>query len=507
MATMETTSSFASTEPSSSYFDDTSPYNSTGTNASTTVLTATELPFVIEIFAPLLLLELITVVTCNLVLMALVIKARKVNNNTNIYLFSLSLSSLLFSVNLFSLMATVFARQWILGHDFCYINNFIYNISFTTILPIHTLISRERYKVIKDPLKYSKASTKKAYISNAIIWSFSSVISLTSVLWYAVRYPLSDAHQMSGIECYFVLHLIKSEHTISLVEVLVISLFSGLWLISFSIFTMSHYVMVLRELHRLSKLRTEARILSDSNVLMINQHDKPLQYTAEERAAKSLAFMFVFEFICSFTSLLIFSALSLMGLVSNSNKNPSAAAIIASLSISMLPGINPLILFISNKRFRKRIKGLLKCELTPEFEETTDHYHHLDEADTIHLPSAAAPGVVGNAQTTRRRRSLFIINKSKDVNVENQLQARAPCSTDPELSNANQEEPKDASELIDKEQDVTTSPKTLAQRNASIATIGAIDVKISDEGCAASHDKDGTKFNVSDIFGSLDQDS
>ena len=427
------------------------------------------------------------------------------NNNTNIYLFSLSLSSLLFTINLFSLMVTVFARQWILGQDFCYINDFIYHLSFSPILPIHALISRERYKVIKDPLKYSKASTKKAYILNAIVWSFSSVISLTSVIWYAVRNPLSDAQQLLGIECYFALHLIKSEHTISLVEILVISLFSGLWLISFSIFTMSHYVMVLRELHRLSKLRTQVRILSNSSILRINQHDKPLHYTAEERAAKSLAFMFLFEFVCSLMSLLILSVLGLMSLLSNSNEDPSAAAIVVLLSISMLPGINPLILFISNKRFRKRIKGLLKCELTPEFEETTDHYHHFDETDIVHLPPTA-PGAASDGHTTRRRRSLFVINKSKNVNVGNQLQARASCSMDPELRNATQEETKDASEV--KEQDVTDSLKTLAQRNASIASVGAVHVKINDESCAASHDKeavDGT--SVSDIFGSLDQDS
>ena len=452
-------------------------HNSTATDQGTDTSTTVELPFGIEAFAPILMFELITVVTCNLVLMALVIKARKVNNNTNIYLFSLSLSSLLQSINLFCLMITVFARQWAFGREFCYINDFIFRLSFFPTLPIHALVSRERYKVTKDPLKYSKASTKKAYTLNIIVWTISSVLSLASLVWYAVRTPLSNTQQLLGVECFFALHLIEAEHAISLVEIVVISLLNGLWLISLSVFTMWHYIMVLRELHRLTKLRSQARILSDSNILKINQHDKPLHCTAEERAAKSLALMFLFEFVCSFTSLIILSVLSLMSLISN--KDSSEATIILLLSLYMLPGINPLILFISNKRFRKRIKGLLKCELTPEFEETNDHYHHLDETDTVHLPSAGASG----AHTTRRRRSLFVINKSK--NEGNQAKV--------ESSNATKEADHDASEAV------TTILKVVSQRNASIATIGAVDVRIKE--CAASHDKEAANSaNVSDIL-------
>lgn len=460
-------------------------YNSTiadqGTDGSKTV----ELPFGIEAFAPILMFELITVATCNLVLMALVIKARKVNNNTNIHLFSLSLSSLLQSINLFFLMVTVFSRRWLLGKEFCYINDFMFQLSFFPIRPIHALISRERYKVIKDPLKYSKMSTKRAYILNIIVWTIASILSLTSVTWYAVRNPLSNAQQLLGIECFFALHLIRAEHAISLVEILVILLFNGLWLISLSIFTMSHYVMVLRELHKLTKLRSQARILSNSNILKINQHDKPLHCTAEERAAKSLALMFLFDFVCSFVAYIVLSALSFMSLVWS--KDPSEAAVVLVLFIYSLRGINPLILFISNKRFRKRIRGLLKCELLPEFEDTNDHYHHLDETDAIHLPSAGA-----DTRTTRRRRSLFIINKTKSVSKEASSRA---CGT--ESSNtATARETEGASE----DRDVAATLKVVAsQRNASIATVGAIDVKMKE--CATSHDKEGV--DVSEIFGSL----
>ncbi len=497
IATMENTSiSFTTTGPSSSNFDfnDTLSYNSTVTDSDAS--TTAKLPFGIEALAPILVLELITVVTCNLVLMALVIKARKVNNNTNIYLFSLSLSSLLYSVNLFSLVTTVFARQWILGREFCYINGFIFHLSYFPVLPIHALISRERYKVIKDPLKYSKASTKKAYISNVIVWGISSIISLATLMWYSVQSPLSSRQHLLGIECFLAIHLIKTEHTISLVEILVVSVFLGMWLISFSVFTVSHYVMVLRELHRLAKLRSQARILSNSIILKINQYDKPLHYTAEERAAKSLALMFLFEFVCSFTSLVILSVLGLVSLISN--EDPSATAIVVLLSISILPGINPLILFISNKRFRKRIKGLLKCELTPEFEESMDRYHHLDEADMASLPSTGHE-VASDAHTTRRRRSLFILHKSKLKSnaLGNQLQLQASRACDAELSNATHGQDRDTSD--DHDDGTDTLKEALAQdqsRNVSIASVGAVDVKINE--CCVSQDKKGV-----DIFQSL----
>ena len=129
-----------------------------------------------------------------------------------------------------------------------------------------------------------------------------------------------------------------------------------------------------------------------------------------------------------------------------------------------MPGINPLILAVSNKRFRKRIRGLLKCELTPELEETNDHYRHLDETDTLQLPSTGASG----AHTTRTRRRSLFINKSKSVG--NQVR--------PEWSDAQE---------TDGASEDATSMALSAKRNASIATIGAVDVRIKE--FVVSHDK------------------
>ena len=466
--------SFATTGPmfddnSTVHFATTGPMlddNSTtrGTDAATTV----ELPFGIETFAPILMLELIMVVICNLVLMALVIKARKVNNNTNIYLFSLSMSSLLESIGLFTLTVTVFTRRWLFGRELCYVNDFLFRLTFFPILPTHALVSRDRYKAIKDPLNYWKVSTKKTYVLISIVWTVSGVLSLASLIWHAVRTPIPSG-PLRGVECFFSLHLLQAEFTVSLIEILAISLFNGLWLISLSVYTMWHYVLVLRELHTLAKLRSQFRVLSNSSILKVNGQDKPLHCTAEERAAKSLALMFLFEFLCSLTSLVIISILGLMSLTSHENKNTSkfSAAIVLLLSIYILPGINPLILAVSNKRFRKRIRGLLKCELTPELEESND-YHHLDETDTVQLPSTGH-GVSG----TTKRRSLFV-NRSK--NSDNQCR--------PESSLNVQETGSTCEEV---------KTKVPSKRNASVATIGAVDIRIKE---SANQSKDNNIVNA-----------
>ena len=71
----------------------------------------------IEAFAPFILLELVVAVVSILILIALVVKAslRDVQNNTNVYLFSLGIAGLLQSFNLLTLLLTVLARKWVLG--------------------------------------------------------------------------------------------------------------------------------------------------------------------------------------------------------------------------------------------------------------------------------------------------------------------------------------------------------------------------------------------------------
>ena len=422
-----------------------------------------ELPFGIEAFAPFLLLELIIVVTCNLVLMALVIKARKVNNNTNIYLFSLSICGLLQGINLFTLMVVVFARHWVFGRGMCYVNDFLLRLTFFPVLLTHALVSRDRYKAIKDPLNYWKVSTKKTYILNITVWTISTILALGSVIWYVVRTPIPDG-PLYGLECFYGLDLIQGGFTVSLIEILAILVCTVLWIVSLSIFTLWHYIHVLKELHTLAKLRSQFRVLSNSSILKVNGRDKPLHCTAEERAAKSLALMFLFQFICSL-SLLAISILNVTILTSNANmRSHLLPLIVPLLSIYILPSINPVILALSNKRFRKRVKGLLKCELKPELEESND-YGHLDEADSMRFPSVNVSGI------NKRTRSIFM-HKSKSSTRQHK----------PETSNNNQK-----TESC-RENEVAAAAHR--SRNASVSTVDANHVQIEVRSDKDAHIKD-----------------
>lgn len=423
-----------------------------------------ELPLGIEAFAPLLFIELLIMVPCNLALMALVIKARKVNNNTNIYLFSLAISGLLKSVILFNLMVVVFTRRWIFGREMCYINDFLFRLAIFPILLIHALVSRDRYNAIRDPLNHWKVSTKKTYVLSFTVWVVSGVLALGSVLWYVLRTPLSN-DPLNGLECFFGLDMLQGDYSVSLFEV-VASMFIIPWVISLSIFTLWHYFLVLRQLHTLTKLRSQFRVLSNSTILKVNGQDKPLHCTAEERAAKSLALTFLLEFICSVTSLSIIAILSaLLILRYTSMKNTFSAIIVLALSILILPGINPVILALSNKRFRNRVKGLLKCELRPELEESHD-YGHLEETDEIRLPSVAAP-------TISKRHSIHFIHKIENGGSRRPEQDSVQGSVD------NQEEEE-------------TMSKAHSKRTGSIATVHGVRIELN----GAKENQPSPKHNV-----------
>jgi hypothetical protein len=64
---------------------------------------------------------LVAAVVSNAILLALVILAciKKLNNNINIYLFSLAVGGLMGAFNLFCLLLLIVARRWVLGLFVC----------------------------------------------------------------------------------------------------------------------------------------------------------------------------------------------------------------------------------------------------------------------------------------------------------------------------------------------------------------------------------------------------
>ena len=139
------------------------------------------------VFAPFLLLELVAAIVSNAILLALVILAcvKKLNNNNiniNIYLFSLAIGGLMGAFEIFCLISLVIARSWVLGADLCSMNFFnmiAYNAIFVLI---YLLISLDKLKGVKDPLR-GRPTNKKASVALAVVWAVAIMVAISFLIW------------------------------------------------------------------------------------------------------------------------------------------------------------------------------------------------------------------------------------------------------------------------------------------------------------------------------------
>ena len=142
-------------------------------------------------FAPFLLLELVAAIVSNAILLALVILAcvKKLNNNINIYLFSLAIGGLMGAFNIFCLLTLIVARRWVLGVFTCNISYCVVMIYLVIFTLIFLFISRDKLKGVKDPLR-GHPTKKIAYIQSVVFWIASlaaGIIPLASSWIYINR--------------------------------------------------------------------------------------------------------------------------------------------------------------------------------------------------------------------------------------------------------------------------------------------------------------------------------
>ena len=332
-----------------------------------------EFPVATKTFVPFLLLEFLVAAGSNMVLMTLVIKARKVQNNTNIYLFSLSLAGLIASLILFMLLVTVVAGKWVLGRAFCVINRFSISILLSSFLLIHLAISRDRYKAVRDPFNWYPRPSKTLVITS-VIWGFSLVFAIFRLsLFYSRQLSEPTAKSCFGIED----NSCSSNETITipLVQFLPQICIVGAIYLVVLVVTLSYYILIIKDLRQVEQLRMQYKMLAESPVLKVNGKDKPVQCTAEERAAKSLAVLFLIQFMCAMI-IYIYNAVSVIhavvtsrGSVVTFTKSHPAEDILL-LSVGLLPSANPAVLILTNKRFRNRVKEFFHGELKPETAES-----------------------------------------------------------------------------------------------------------------------------------------
>ena len=349
------------------------------------------LPIGAVAFAPFLLLELVAAIVSNAILLALVILAcvKKLNNNINIYLFTLAIGGLIGTFNIFCLLSLVVARRWVLGFTICNVNYYVLNIYYFFFTFLYLVISRDKLKGVKDPL-HGPPTNKRACVNSALVWvaSFTTgIIFYLAWIWSIIRNISID---YGNFIC-FGLHSarINERGRFILVSFFVISFWIASSIIIVS--TFSNFVRILLELRELKQYRLRyVYEIQTSKTVGINGHDRPLYHTGEERTAKSLILVYFIQFSCVFISFLMFYIQTIrnFALPPERGDGPDFQIFFAmQLIVLLFPCINPVFLILSNKRLRTRIKDLFKCTLNPEVEASPVHQqtsrHRIKKFDSV----------------------------------------------------------------------------------------------------------------------------
>ena len=320
---------------------------------NTTLVTV---PVVAILFEPFLLTVFLVAVVSNTMLLALICKAYKVINSTNIYLFSLAVAYLIRCFYGFTLIVTLPVREWIFGGAVCSINQFVYRLTTNATAMTYLVIARDRYRAVIHPSTYSKVKKRNSLIKSIILWLIAIGVSLPGTIWAITQISATDS--LSWSNCF-------GEITDSDIPSITVD-FVGILLSNISvIITLIYYGFILKELNALDKLRSQYRMLSETS-FRINLRDRPVFCSAEERAAKSLAVITFFQFACGFVTNTL-SIVRLIELLRTGMENEILSLLyILFLFFHVLPILNPVLLIAFNKRYRNRLKGLFKCELMPE---------------------------------------------------------------------------------------------------------------------------------------------
>ena len=333
------------------------------------------LPIGAVAFAPFLLLELVAAIVSNAILLALVILAcvKKLNNNINIYLFFLAIGGLVGTFNIFSLLTIVVACRWVLGTTVCNISHYVMNVYNVFFIFLYLVISRDKLKVVKNPL-HPRPTKRRASIASVLIWIAANgggaIIHLT-LIWHMAQNSSVDYGNFVCLG--FTSERIEdSGRFIRIVIVF--------WIINSIVIvtTLSNFMRILLEMRRLKKLRQQFANESSqtSQTSRIKGHDKPLYPNGEERTAKSLILVYFINFSCNIISLLMFYPQTIRNLVLSPEKvdGPDIQTyFVIPIMINLFPCANPVFLILSNKRLRTRVKDLFKCTLSPEVEASPVH--------------------------------------------------------------------------------------------------------------------------------------
>ena len=335
--------------------EETSALNNSELAANTSE--STVLPHLVEIFTPVLLVQLLVGLVSNLLLIALLVKANSVNgqNNINIYLYSMAINNLLSLFPVLTLLLSTVTKEWVLGQTTCSLNQFaIYAVGAPYIL-LQVCISRERYRAVvhfSEWIPYSR----RTYIHVAVVWICAICIGVMGVAQGGQIVGKTD----DVLSCYTPARWFEGKFIPVLIVVILVLFTSTSALLALATVYCGR---TFRELYIIKK----NRVSHITQPMSLSQRDIPISWEAEVRTLKSLACAFFVSLVPFVTAHVYYITVAVVAIKEGKrfHEVDIPQLHVGVVCLYLTPAASPVLLIVMNKRFRMRMKDLFRWQLKP----------------------------------------------------------------------------------------------------------------------------------------------
>ena len=318
-------------------------------------------PSLAVIYTPIFLVQLLVGLVSNLLLLTLLVKATSVKNNINVYLCSMAANNLLSLFLLLTLVVSTVTKQWVLGQTVCTINQVIlYMVSMPNLLlPVFT--SRERYRAVLHFMEW-KPLTRRTYLEVAVVWICAIGGGMVGLLQGGQIFGETN----NVISCYAPNGWLKKSLLPLYIVGLVVACIASTAALLFSAV---HYVYIFRVLYKAKRNHA----YGNTQPLRSIYQDVPIQWKSELRALNSMACVFIMTAVPFIVSCLYGIVVASVAIAKNTTFAEVNEPLVHlfCLFFYLVPTASPMVIIVVNKRFRMRIKDLLRWQLKPDNDTTS----------------------------------------------------------------------------------------------------------------------------------------
>lgn len=351
-----------------------------------------ELPPTTSAFLLPFLAELVAGIASNAILLVLLVKTRKVPNNTNIFLASMACANVLAFVPTTLMMVATIKRGLLLNEGACLTAQLIVTIiQFPNILS-HVFISHDRYNAVLRFCEWTPFE-RRTYFHVFFVWLLALVGGGAGAFFYSTN---RNETMVPAVFCQLpYLHGAYNQQSLYSDAWITILVLSGLTQLAAAVFSILNYYYVLRKflmVKDLYKLVTSA-VVQRNRPPTFDNIDAEIQWKSEVKTTKAMCFVFIVNlagflsyYVC-YTSILIKSFVAEQW---SFDEVYDPVILVAAVMLYVLPGsVNPVALLITSSEFRKKILELLKLKARPD--TTHESQESLSASDVRRPNNRVAP--------------------------------------------------------------------------------------------------------------------